>query len=93
MAVRLWDGDRHADRLVGASYRLSDGDRHADGLVGLSYRWSGGDRWSDGWVYMVDERSDDVGQHDRRGKMVCRWSDGDGLSDRWITGLTVGVTD
>ena len=53
VAVRLLDGDRHADRLVGSSYRLSDADGHADGLVGSSYRQFVSDRQSDRWVCMV----------------------------------------
>ena len=62
-------------------------------MLGVSYRWCDSGRWSDRWVYMVDVRSDDVGQPDGHVRMVYRWADGVGQSDGRFGGLTGGVAD
>ena len=78
VAVRQSAGDRHADGLISITYGWSDG------LVGVSYRRWDSRAWSDGLVLMVDVWSDNVGQPDGHGRMVCRRSDGDGRSDRLV---------
>ena len=60
--------------------RQSAGDGQADILIGVSYRRCDGGGWSNGQVG-VSCRRGDVGQPDRRGRMVYRRSDSDRRSD------------